>query len=109
PYALLLIVSVACGVERLVARLGREPGQVVIVAALILPLLSMPDLAWGGAGALRPVSYPDDWTVVSRLVAARPGEVLPLPFAEYRRYAWNHGRVVIDPAPRYLPAPVITD
>ncbi len=109
PYALLLILSVACGVERLAARLGREPGQVVIVGALILPLLSMPDLAWGGAGAVRPVSYPDDWAVVSRLVAARPGEVLPLPFAEYRRYAWNHGRVVIDPAPRYLPAPVVTD
>ena len=109
PYALLLILSVGCGVERVVTRLGREPGQVVIVGALILPLLSMPDLAWGGAGSLRPVSYPDDWAVVSRLVAARPGEVLPLPFAEYRQYAWNHGRVVIDPAPRYLPAPVITD
>jgi hypothetical protein len=109
PYALLLILCAVCGVERLADRLGREPGAVVVVAALIVPVLALPDLAWGGAGALRPVSYPDDWAAVSRLVEARPGEVLPLPFAEYRQYPWNHGRVVIDPAPRYLAAPVVVD
>lgn len=97
------------GAERLADRLGREPGRVVTVAALVLPVLVLPDLAWGGAGALRPVSYPDDWAVVARLVEASPGAVLPLPFAEYRRYPWNDFRVVIDPAPRYLDAPVITD
>src|SRR5262249_1621942 len=35
--------------------------------------------------------------------------VLALPFSEYRVYSWNHDRTVIDPAPRYLGAPVLAD
>jgi hypothetical protein len=69
----------------------------------------MPDLAWGAAGTLHPVPYPADWNAVAAVVAADPGEVLALPFAEYRSYRWNGGQIVIDPAPRYLPAPVVTD
>jgi hypothetical protein len=109
PYALLLVLAVACGVEWLAGQLGTEAGGVVLVAAVLLPVLAMPDLAWGGAGALRPVAYPEDWAVVDRLISAAPGEVLALPFAEYRRYGWNGGRVVIDPLPRYLSAPVLSD
>jgi hypothetical protein len=109
PYALLLVLCVACAIDRLVERFGAEVGGVVGVAAIVLPVLAMPDLAWGGAGALRPVSYPADYAVVERIVAADPGEVLALPFAEYRRFEWNRGRVVIDPLPRYLDAPVVSD
>jgi hypothetical protein len=109
PYALLLVLGVACGVDRLVERFGAEVGGVVGVAAIVLPVLAMPDLAWGGSGALRAVSYPADFAVVDRIVSTEPGEVLALPFAEYRRYGWNHNRVVIDPLPRYLDAPVVTD
>jgi hypothetical protein len=109
PYALLLALAVAAGVDRLVHRFGAEVGGVVGVAAIVLPVLAMPDLGWGGAGALRPVSYPPDFAAVERIVAADPGEVIALPFAEYRRYEWNHRRVVIDPLPRYLSAPVVSD
>jgi hypothetical protein len=109
PYALLLVLCVASAVDRLVERFGAEVGGVVGVAAMVLPVLAMPELAWGGAGALRPVRYPEDFASVERIVAADPGEVLALPFAEYRRYGWNDGRVVIDPLPRYLNAPVISD
>jgi len=109
PYALLLILCVASGVDRLIRRLGAEAGGVVGVAAIVLPMLALPDLAWGGAGAWRPVSYPADFAAVERIVAGEPGEVLALPFAEYRRYPWNHDRVVIDPLPRYLSAPVVSD
>lgn len=109
PYALLLVLAVACGVDRLRQRFGAETGGVVGVAAIVVPVLAMPDLAWGGAGALRPVRYPTDYTVVEQIVAADPGEVLALPFAEYRRFGWNHGRVVIDPLPRYLAARVVSD
>ncbi len=122
PYALLLVLCVASGVDRLMGglvgkegrnwiidRLGPEPGGVIAVAAIVLPVLALPDLAWGGGGALRAVPYPADWGTVSRIVATAPGEVIALPFAEYRRYGWNHGRVVIDPMPRYLAAPVISD
>jgi hypothetical protein len=69
----------------------------------------MPDLAWGGAGQLHPVSYPDDWDRVAELVADAPGEVLALPFSEYHAYSWNRGRTVIDPSPRYLAADVLSD
>ena len=109
PYALLLVLCAASGVDRLVDRLGAMTGGVLAVGALIRPVLAMPDLVWGGAGALRPVAYPTDYAAVDRVVAAAPGEVLALPFGEYRRFGWNHGRVVIDPLPRYLAAPVVAD
>jgi hypothetical protein len=109
PYALLLVLCLACSVERLGDRLGAEAGGVIGVGAVLLPVLALPDLAWGGAGALRTVQYPDDFTAVAGIVAQAPGEVLALPFGEYRRYGWNGGRVVIDPLPRYLDAPVVSD
>jgi hypothetical protein len=108
-YALLLALCVALGAQRLVERLPAEPARVVLAGVMLLPIFAMPDLAWGGAGALRPVRYPPDWPAVAAIVGDSPGEVLSLPLSEYRHYPWNHGRTVIDVAPRYLPAPVLTD
>ncbi|WP_012180455.1 hypothetical protein [Salinispora arenicola] len=113
PYALLLMVCAALGVERLVTRVervSREVAGVVLVGVLLLPVAVMPDLAFGGAGRLRPVSYPADWREVAGRLADDPGgEVLALPLSGYRAYPWNPGRIVLDPAPRYLPAAVLTD
>ncbi|WCN81363.1 hypothetical protein [Micromonospora sp. LH3U1] len=109
PYALLLVVCAALGAERLVARVDREVAGVVLVGLLLLPVAVMPDLAFGGAGRLRPVSYPADWQAVAEWVAGEPGEILALPLSAYRAYSWNPGRVVLDPAPRYLPGTVLTD
>ncbi|MET8123756.1 hypothetical protein [Micromonospora sp. NPDC005189] len=109
PYALLLVVCAALGAERLVARVDREVAGVVLVGLLFLPVAVMPDLAFGGAGRLRPVSYPADWQTVAERVASEPGEILALPLGAYRAYPWNPGRVVLDPAPRYLPGTVLTD
>jgi hypothetical protein len=109
PYALLLGLGLAVGAERLAERFAAPRSRIVLVAVAVLPMAVMPDLAGGGGGALRPVAYPDDWARVARIVGERPGEVLSLPLSEYRAYAWNRGRVVIDPAPRYLPADVLTD
>lgn len=109
PYALLLSICVALGAERLAARLPAEPGRVVLAGVLLLLIVAVPDLAFGGAGALKPVRYPVDWDEVTRQVLQEPGPVLSLPLSEYRRYPWNRERVVIDPAPRYLPAPVLAD
>jgi hypothetical protein len=111
PYAVLLAVGLSVGAEVLADRLGRRfdqtTGRVVLVAAALLPVAILPDLAFGAAGQLRPVHYPADWDVVSARVAAAPGEVLSLPFQGYQRYRWNRGQVVRDPAPRYLDAPVL--
>ncbi|RAN93491.1 hypothetical protein [Micromonospora noduli] len=109
PYALLLVVCAALGAERLVARVDREVAGVVLVGLLFLPVAVLPDLAFGGAGRLRPVSYPAEWQRVAEHIEEEPGEVLALPLSAYRAYPWNPGRVVLDPAPRYLPGTVLTD
>jgi hypothetical protein len=109
PYALLLVLAAAVGVDRITARWRPEPAAIAVIGALLLPVAAMPDLAYGGAGALRPVSYPADWAAVADRLAAEPGPVLSLPLAGYRRYPWNHGRVVLDPALRYFDSPVLVD
>ncbi|MEU4561524.1 hypothetical protein AB0F72_24335 [Actinoplanes sp. NPDC023936] len=111
PYALVLALGFALGAEWLAARLSRrfEPGagRVLLVSAVLLPVVAMPDLAFGGLGALRPVPYPVDFDAVAARVQAAPGEVLSLPFEGYQRAAWNRDVVIRDPAPRYLDAPVL--
>ncbi|MFG3709130.1 hypothetical protein ACGF7U_30985 [Micromonospora sp. NPDC047670] len=113
PYALALAVAGALGAERLADRLAARfdatTAGVALVGAALLPVALLPDLAFGGAGRLRPVSWPADWATVARLTAERPGEVISLPFQEYQSHPWNHGQVVIDPAPRYLAVPVLID
>ncbi|MCM0674916.1 DUF3367 domain-containing protein [Micromonospora phytophila] len=109
PYALVLVLCAALGAERLVARMDPELAGVVLAGLLLLPVAVMPDLALGGAGRLRPVSYPADWRLVAGRVAGEEGEVLALPLSAYRAYPWNPGRVVLDPLPRYLDADVLTD
>lgn len=109
PYALLLVVCAALGAERLVARIDREVAGVVLVGLLFLPVAVLPDLAFGGAGRLRSVSYPAEWQRVAEHIEEEPGEILSLPLSAYRAYPWNPGRVVLDPAPRYLPGTVLTD
>ena len=109
PYALLLSLCVGLGAERIGERLPSMVSRAVLVAVVIVPVAALPDLAWGAAGQLRPVSYPADWERVSEAVAAAPGDVLSLPFDLYRAPPWNRGRPVIDPTPRYLPAPVVVD
>ena len=111
PYALALALCFALGIERIAGRLAHrfEPaaGRVLLAGAVLLPVAVLPDLAFGGAGALRPVRYPADWDEVAARVAAAPGEVLSWPFEGYQRYAWTRDTVVRDPAPRYLDAPVL--
>ncbi|MFV2103831.1 hypothetical protein [Micromonospora sp. LOL_024] len=113
PYVLVLVVAGALGAERLAGwlavRFDELTGRVLLAGAVLLPLVLLPDLAFGGAGRLRPVAWPADWATVARLVGQRPGEVVSLPFQEYQSYAWNGGQVVIDPAPRYLGVPVLID
>ncbi|MEV4537932.1 hypothetical protein AB0J82_29550 [Asanoa sp. NPDC049518] len=110
-YAVLLALLAALGAEtladRLAVRLDANAGRVVLVAALLLPVAILPDLAFGAAGQLRPVRYPADWNTVAAQVRAAPGEVLSLPFHGYQSYGWNRGVIVRDPAPRYLDAPVL--
>ncbi|MGW5513460.1 hypothetical protein [Nocardia africana] len=76
---------------------------VLFIAALILTL---PDLAWGVGGALRPVHYPPAWQRVAAVVEG-PGDVAVLPAGMFRVFPYS-GRVpVLDPAPRMLGSDVL--
>jgi hypothetical protein len=84
-------------------------GLAIAVVLLLAPVLLLPGLAWGAAGRLRPVWYPASWLNAARLIDNSPagGKVVLLPWAAYRRPAWNGGRALLDPWPRLVARPVI--
>jgi hypothetical protein len=85
------------------------PGLAIAALLSLAPVLLLPGLAWGAAGQLRPVWYPAGWLSAARMIdgSRAHGEVLLLPWASYRRPAWNGRRTVLDPWPRLLSRPVI--
>ncbi|HEU4675662.1 MAG TPA: hypothetical protein VFS29_06730 [Motilibacteraceae bacterium] len=96
----------ALGLEQLARRFAVRPVVAALAAlGLLLPLFALPGLAWGAHDRLRPVRYPQDWARVRSALAAsgRPGDVVVLPWAAFRQFAWNGGRTALDPAPRWLP------
>ncbi|MEV0405681.1 hypothetical protein [Actinoallomurus sp. NPDC050550] len=79
------------------------------VLGLLAPVALLPGLAWGAGGRLHAVRYPADWARARAVVQTAPGDVLVLPWEAYRSYAWNGGRRVLDPLPRFLPGRVIVN
>jgi hypothetical protein len=113
PLALAEALGLGLVTARLLAagrtRQQRETLVATAVALIVVPVLILPGLAWGGAGRLRPVSYPADWAQARRVINAgpEPGKALLLPWSAYRRFGWNHGEAVLDPWPRLLDRDVI--
>ncbi|MGY1727367.1 hypothetical protein ACI79J_10385 [Geodermatophilus sp. SYSU D01062] len=113
--ALPLAVGAGLGTRRAVAavraHLPGPAGGAVAVAAALLPLVAVPDLAWGVGGRLQPVAWPADWQTVRTVLAEdpAPGDVLVLPAGAYRAFGWNDDRPQLDPAARWLPRPVLAD
>lgn len=86
----------------------RVASVALAAGAILLPLAVMPDLAWGLAGALRPVDFPQEYAearaqLVERAEQDERGDLLVLPFTSYRLPSWNHGRRTLDPMGRYMP------
>lgn len=105
PLAVLVALGLGLLVERVTPRL-----PVLAAGCLALaPVALLPSLAFGAAGRLRAVEYPDSWRRARQILQADPvpGDVLVLPWAAYRSYPWNGHRRVLDPLPRYLPRRVI--
>ena len=111
PLALLIALAAPLGLNRLVARLSSVDGRrFVLLLLLVVPLLVMPDLAWGAFGRLHPVNYPPSWNSVRSAIAHGPsGDAISIPWSTFRRYSWNNNRTVLDPAPRFMTRTVITD
>ena len=114
-WALPLALGAGLGMRRLSGVLA-ERGLAVLAgplagAALLLPVIAVPDLVWGVGGRLHPVAYPADWQRVRDLLATDdgPGDVLVLPFGAYRAFAWNDDRPQLDPAPRWLTRTAVVD
>ncbi len=123
PLALALALGLGAGVAALISA-ARAPGTSRLVKAgeaaagpaitlgviaLVAPVLLLPGLAWGAAGRLQAAQYPADWLRARQLIGAdrSAGAVLLLPWAQYRRYPWNHGEAVFDPWPRFTGRPMI--
>lgn len=83
--------------------LGTTATATFFIAALVLTL---PDLAWGVGGELRPVRYPSGWQRVAGLVHG-PGDVAVLPGGMFRKFPYSGRAPVLDPAPRMLPRDVL--
>ncbi|MFI6501682.1 hypothetical protein [Nonomuraea typhae] len=99
PLALLAAVGLGALTARVTARWA-------VVMALV-PLAVLPTMAWGVSGALAAVPYPESWMRAREIIAGDPvpGDVLVLPFESYRRFPWNGGRAVLDPAQRFFATP----
>ncbi len=115
-WALPLAVGAGLGARRLAGEVRARSalpglGGGVAAAAVLLPLIAVPDLVWGVGGRLQPVQYPADWQRVREALAREtgPGDVLVLPFGAYRAFGWNDGRPQLDPAARWLPRPTVAD
>jgi hypothetical protein len=85
------------------------PGLVIAVALVLAPVLLLPGLAGGAVGRLRPARYPAAWLEAAQMIdhSRAQGAVLLLPWAAYRRPAWNGGRAMLDPWPRLVSRQVI--
>jgi hypothetical protein len=107
--------AVAWLLDRRVATAERpraEPVAAILgLLAVVAPVLLLPGMAWGLGGRIRPVQYPADWMRARAIMDSdpRPGSVLLLPWAAYRRYPWNNGEAVYDPWNKLLSREVISN
>jgi hypothetical protein len=87
-------------------REGRLGTPLAATLFVILLLATLPDLAWGAGGELRPVHYPAGWQRVAALIEG-PGDVAILPGGMFRQFPFSGPVPVLDPAPRLLPSDVL--
>ena len=105
PLALAQAVGVAVAVTALRAAMPAP----VAAATVVVPVLALPTFALGAFGRLGTAEYPEEWRRVQAIVNGdpAPGALLSLPWSAYRAFAWNGGRVVLDPATKMFSRPVV--
>ncbi len=105
-------VALGAGAVELVRRVRRpDVRQGVAVLLVLMPIVTLPDLAWGVGGRLDAVDYPFAWQDARAVVTSSgvDGDILVLPFSAYRRPPWNGDRPVLDPAGRYFDRTTVTN
>ena len=103
PLAVLASLSLGVSLDRLRDWLlvrGWAMTAVVAVVGVSTPFLLLPDAASRTWDAVRPVTYPTDFSSVRDRLAASPdhGRMVLLPWRAYRRFDWGNGRSAHDPA-----------
>ena len=101
-------LPLALGIAKAVERVNRRS---VVVAAVALPVVLLPDFAGAAWGRLHTADYPADWVRVRDILASDPrhGDVVTQPFGAFRQFDWNRGRTQLDPAPRFFSRPTVID
>lgn len=89
---------------------GRAQASIWLAAMVLLPVVLLPSLAWGSGGSWRSSNYPSDtlW-LAEKIDSAEPGDLITLPWIQYRRFDWNNNRITLDPWPRLLARNVIVN
>lgn len=104
-------VALGAGAVELARRVPRpDVRQGVAVLLFLVPVATLPDLAWGVGGRLDPTTYPPTWEQARLTIASSEveGDILVLPFSAYRQPDWNDDRPVLDPAGRYFDRTTVT-
>jgi hypothetical protein len=102
-WALLVSACLGPGLERLTERLPDPSRPLIVALVALLPVACLPDLGWGLGGRLNGVWWPSDYTAVAQRVgAAPPGDLLLLPWHQYRAWKWNDDHTVLQPWDRMI-------
>jgi hypothetical protein len=102
-WALLVSACLGPGLEWLTERLPDPSRPLVISMIALLPVAALPDLGWGLGGRLNGVWWPHDYTAAADRVDAAPaGDVLVLPWHQYRAWEWDDDRTVLQPWDRMI-------
>lgn len=96
------------GAAAVVALRPRVPAGATAAVCCAAVIATLPDLAWGVGGRVRPVEYPVAWREAAAVIDADPAPVAVLPVDSMRRFGWAGPAPVLDPLPRWLRAEVLS-
>lgn len=111
PWVVLGVLASALGCAALLGRVRRSApaaaGSLVLVAVL-LPFLLMPDGAIRGWATLTPSTTPRIVGQIAATVDGSEGLLVTAPLRSYRRFAWTSRRLAVyDPASRWFDVRVV--
>ena len=116
PFVVLAVLAVGVLVdEALRAARRRAPVvvQAVVVVAVTLPFVLLPDGAVVVHRVLQPVDYPPDFTEVAAIIdresPGASGALASAPWRLYRAYPWATPYATYDPSSRWFDVRVIAD
>ncbi|WP_207021875.1 hypothetical protein [Phycicoccus sp. DTK01] len=111
PFVLVAVLGVGAlvdGLARLVARRATPLSSTVLVVALALPFVLLPDGAVVVHRVLTPSRFPADVEQVARAVDGTDGLLVSAPWRLYRAYPWATAYPTYDPASRLYDVRVVT-